>query len=311
VFGAPVSPSALETYLACPFAFYLRHVLGLEVLDEPDDALSIEPRDLGSVVHEILQATYGAAVASDTPTVELAVAALDQAAAAAFERAEAHGVTGFPLAWRVQRHELLADLRHVVESDPCWHDGLPPVHCEWSFGGRAAAAADADVVPELVVGDRTVRFRGRVDRVDASADGRRVRLVDYKTGAGATEAERLDQGRDVQLAVYVLAALAAAERDPDTIAAEYRMVRRVAGFRVLPLDPDPDAVRAGLAATLAVVVAGIAAGLYPRWHDLRRCRFCDAADRCGVDRFAFAAKRHDPRLRDLLSFTQSRGRRKP
>ena len=260
------------------------------------------------MVHEILRAAYDAAVGSDEPGVDLAIAALDHAAAAAFERAEAHGLTGFPLAWRVLRHELLADLRHVVQTDPCWRDGLPPVRCEWSFGGGTPGAGDPDIVPALVVGGRTVRFRGRVDRVDASADGRRVRLVDYKTGAGTTEAERIDQGRDVQLAVYVLAALAAAERGPDTIAAEYRMVRRGAGFKVLPLEPDPDAVRAGLAATLAVAVSGIAAGLYPRWHDYRRCRFCDAADRCGVDRFAFVAKRHDPRLRDLLSFKQHRAR---
>ena len=165
-------------------------------------------------------------------------------------------------------------------------------------------------MPELVVGDRVVRFRGRVDRVDARADGGLVRLVDYKTGAGVTEAERLDQGRDVQLAVYVLAALAAGEPAPAGVRAEYRMVRRAAGFKVLPLDADPGAVRDDLVATVAVAVAGMTAGLYPRWHDRRRCRFCDAAGRCGVDRLAFVAKRRDPRLRELLAFKESRGRRR-
>ncbi len=37
VFAAPISPSAVESYLSCPFAFYLRYVLGLEVPDEPDE----------------------------------------------------------------------------------------------------------------------------------------------------------------------------------------------------------------------------------------------------------------------------------
>ena len=36
---------------------------------------------------------------------------------------------------------LLADLRHVVETDPCWHDGLVPAQFEWWFGGDATGRA--------------------------------------------------------------------------------------------------------------------------------------------------------------------------
>ena len=61
VFAGPISPSALEQYLSCPFAFYLRYVLGLEVPDDPEESLSIEPVDLGSLAHEILQGAYAAA----------------------------------------------------------------------------------------------------------------------------------------------------------------------------------------------------------------------------------------------------------
>ncbi len=305
VFAEPLSPSALQSYLSCPFAFYLRYVLGLQVPDDPDETLSIEPVDLGSLAHEILQGAYAAAVQSGDVSAERVLAELDQVAGAAFARAEALGLTGFPLAWRVLSDELLVDLRHVVAADPCWAEGPPPARFEWSFGGLSAVggAVAPTAAPELLVGDRVVRFRGRIDRIDASPDERRVRLVDYKTGRGATEAERVRDGHDVQLPVYVLALLAAGEQVPDSLVAEYRMVRRSSGFRSVPLDAAADEVRATLAATLAVAVGGIEAGVFPRWPQ-RACDYCDAAASCGADAIAFRRKRTDPRLRDLLDFKE-------
>ena len=108
VFAGPISPSALEQYLSCPFAFYLRYVLGLEVPDDPEESLSIEPVDLGSLAHEILQGAYAAA-AVGVPSAVGVLAALDDVAAAAFARAEARGLTGFPLSWHVLADALLAD----------------------------------------------------------------------------------------------------------------------------------------------------------------------------------------------------------
>ncbi|MGZ4198693.1 MAG: PD-(D/E)XK nuclease family protein [Thermoleophilia bacterium] len=331
-----MSPSALQSYLSCPFAFYLRYVLGLQVPDEPDEALSIEPVDLGSVAHQILQNAYALAAQAGTPSKDLVLGELDQAAERAFARAEARGLTGFPLSWRVVSGELLADLRHVVATDPCWDDGLAPARFEWSFGrsrapatlgddasapplgadvaapplgaddASARVAGDDAPAPELLVGSRVVRFRGRIDRLDESPDGRRVRLVDYKTGKGTTESERVGAGRDVQLPVYVLALLASGAPAPETLAAEYRLVRRRAGFARLALPGGLDEVRESLAATLAIAVAGIEGGLFPRWPD-RACAYCDAAASCGVDRIAFAAKRHDPRLRGLMRFKEPAG----
>jgi ATP-dependent helicase/nuclease subunit B len=325
LFATPLSPSALQSYLSCPFAFYLRYVLGLQVPDDPDETLSIEPVDLGSLAHEILQGAYAAAVEAADVCAERVLAELEQVANVAFARAEARGLTGFPLSWRVLSNELLADLRHVVATDPCWTAGPPPARFEWSFGGLTgagapaagalppAAAASPDrpatptdrppASPELLVAGRLVRFRGRIDRIDASPDGRRVRLVDYKTGRGAAEVERVRDGHDVQLPVYVLALLAAGERVPDSLVAEYRMVRRSSGFRSVPLDAATDDVRDTLTATLAVAVSGIEAGVFPRWPQ-RACDYCDAAASCGADAIAFSRRRSDPRLRELLDFKE-------
>ena len=310
VLAGPISPSALEKYLSCPFAFYLRYVLGLEVPDEPEDALSIEPVDLGSLAHEILQGAYAAA-AGDEPSAAAVLAALDGVAAAAFARAEARGLTGFPLSWQVVADALLADLRHVVEVDPCWQDGLVPAQFEWWFGGEASkpglSAGDGAVAaaPELRIGERVVRFHGRVDRIDRGADGRAVRLVDYKTGKGTNEAGRVRQGRDVQLPVYVLALLAGG-RAPEQVVAEYRMVRRSVRFQ------DRAAVgRARRDRRAARHHARGRAGRHRRVGCIRAGRhttaeYCDDAERCGVDRIAFAFKRRDPRLRSAARLQGAR-----
>ena len=76
---------------------------------------------------------------------------------------------------------------------------------EVSFGD----AGQPDVVVPLPEG-RAVRFRGRIDRVDRSPDGRTVVVYDYKTGNPARAASLRDYpvlaGQRLQLPVYAHAA---------------------------------------------------------------------------------------------------------
>ena len=47
--GDVFSPTALEAWTACPFAYFLRHVLGLREVENPEDELSMRPTDRGYV----------------------------------------------------------------------------------------------------------------------------------------------------------------------------------------------------------------------------------------------------------------------
>lgn len=49
-----VSVTAFKDYLACPFLFYLKHILKMEPLS--DDKSELDALDFGSLVHEVLQA---------------------------------------------------------------------------------------------------------------------------------------------------------------------------------------------------------------------------------------------------------------
>ena len=53
----PFSPTALDTYLECPLAFYFRYVLGFEKKDEATG--EIERTDIGKFVHSVLSRYFG------------------------------------------------------------------------------------------------------------------------------------------------------------------------------------------------------------------------------------------------------------
>ncbi len=296
-FSAPVSPSAIQAYLTCPFRFYASYLLGMSVVDEPEVALEIEPADYGTLVHGILRDLFASAAADpglgEAAALQLAPAIVRLAA----ERAEADGLTGFPLAWAVRREQLLADVLRAVRLDPSWSDGLRPAHLEWSFGASPAPAV------ELVLGSRTIRFKGRIDRLDRDDRGERLRLIDYKTGKGDRERTQLNKGQNVQLPVYRLA-VAQLEAAVHAIACEFRLINRSAGFASLPLPGDADEILAGLETALGVAVGGIESGLYPRWRSGDGCAYCDLEPGCDATQWSLEIKLDDPDLDALKAFKQ-------
>jgi len=113
----------------------------------------------------------------------------------------------------------------------------------------------------FAIGDH--QLRGRVDRVDRHADGS-YELIDYKTGE-----QRTDQGDDVQLALYRLAARSAWEIEAD--AGSYWYVlndERV----TLPAAPD-DAER--VERTVLEVGAGIEGQDFEPRPSYEICSWCD------------------------------------
>ena len=53
------SATRLEGWAACPFAYLLRNVLGVDEVENPEDELQITPRDKGSLVHQALEDFIG------------------------------------------------------------------------------------------------------------------------------------------------------------------------------------------------------------------------------------------------------------
>jgi RecB family exonuclease len=296
-FAREMPPTRLERYVACPFAFLLRDVLRLEAPEEPAEGIDMDALEFGQLAHRVLERTYDAVIAEGLD-LDGALAALQSAWEAGCAEAEQQGVTGAALAWGARRTTLLDDLEESLRRDPVFGRGDGrPLQVEWPFGEAVGRAVSLDLAD-----GREIRFSGRLDRVDETPRGARV--IDYKTGKGTTERQRLKDRLSVQLPVYQLALRRAGEGRPAEIECVYRLVTRRGGFRDLSLpDAEPDALNV-LRALVTEALALFEGGVLAR-STAGRCEYCDVAYACGASSWTRARKRRHAGLARLVALQSS------
>lgn len=317
-FDQPRSPTGLENYAACPFRFFLRNVLGVGALDDPTELERMSGRDVGVLVHAVLERFIDergiqAAKQPDEPwSVDDRRRLLEIAEeeAAAFR---AEGRTGRPLLWEVQWHNLRRQLIAILDADEAQRrdDGMVPVAVEHRFG-----VDDSEPVT-LDLGDgRTVAFRGIIDRVDRSVDGRKLRVVDYKTGGDEgydVDDDLTARGQKLQLAIYALAA----RRDhpgAEEVEARYWFVN--GGRTPLRGGRFDAAAEARFTDVVTTVLDGVVAGRFPanpgdeKWSRGRyvhqHCKWCDYDRVCATTRgWAWQQARQLPELADYVALAEA------
>ena len=205
-FRAPPSPGKVETpirrlnvtafrdYLACPYRFYLKHILGLRRLD--DAAQELDGSAFGQLAHTVLAAFGRSPLASSTDGRAIAAQLnqlLDRQVVRDF------GIEP-PTAVRVQIEQLRArfasfaqrQARHAAE-------GWVIQEVELSFHDNPA---------EIEVDGRTIAIDGRIDRIDFNQRTGEYLVLDYKTGEVAQTPEdahrRGERWTDLQLPLYHL-----------------------------------------------------------------------------------------------------------
>jgi RecB family exonuclease len=258
----------------------------------------MDVREFGSLAHGILETAYGRVI-DEGLGLAGALDAVTEAWRLHCAEAERSGVTGAALAWEVRRDVLLDDLREAVRRDPVFAADGSPSGVEWRFGELHERVVTLDLED-----GRAVRFAGRLDRVDRTPSGARV--IDYKTGAGGTERQRLKDGLTIQLPVYQLAVrewwseLGDGGPEPAVISAAYRLVTRRGGFEDLTLPADETAAQARLRALVSGALHLVDAGRFPR-TTRGRCEYCDVGYACGVSAWARARKREHEALAPVVS----------
>ena len=306
-----VSPTGLERWAVCPFSYLVESVLRARAVENPEEELSMSPLHKGSLVHEalerfvteILERPERQQPAAGAPWPPDDRARLAAIGAELCDRYEARGLTGRPLFWRRDRARLLAELDHFLDVDDHHRrtHRSRPVAAELAFG---FPSAPLDAVPLRLPDGRSVRFRGRADRVDRAEDGT-LHVVDYKTGS-ARDVEKLCadepdlRGTKLQLAVYGVAGALHAGTPGAAVQSEYWFVSDKGRFRRIGYEVTPEVLER-VGRTLATMVDGIEAGLFPArptpgstrfWVD---CPACDP-DALGVVelRRRWERKRLDP-----------------
>ena len=127
-----------------------------------------------------------------------------QIAEAEFRDAESRGVTGKPLLWELEKQNIREDLVIFLVAEARVREQSRPAKSAWRllrfWRGLSRCAGRGD----------GLRFRGLIDRVDISVDGKSALVMDYKTGSPSPytglEKDPIDHGKRLQLGIYSLAA---------------------------------------------------------------------------------------------------------
>ncbi|MGI9029513.1 MAG: PD-(D/E)XK nuclease family protein [Ilumatobacteraceae bacterium] len=305
----PISPTQVEQWRECPHAYFVRYLLGVRPIEEPEAIEVLSPLDRGQVIHEAIDRLHQRVLDGDladpspcgwTDPHRTALAAVGSEVAAELQAA---GRSGRAASWVTERTSILDELDEWLTRDAARWAGRSIRASELSFGG----GGDTGVPVSIELSDgRPLLFTGRIDRIDELADGGVV-VTDHKTGKaddhlGLAPDDPTLGGTRFQLPVYAAAASTLSWRLPGTsVHAEYAFLRR-GRFERVGLTFD-DATWQLVRRELDDVVAGIDAGLFParpappEWRRFVRCWFCEPDGLGTAERWnEWERKRHDPRL---------------
>ncbi len=181
-----LSVSAYRNLVACPYRFFVLHVLGLQPDEEA--AEEIGKSDYGQFVHEVLMHFHRA---------HPRVIDLSPGEAEAALRTLSADCAGRLFSGDVMAEGWLQRWLDVVPAYLDWQRQREQAGWFWAEGEREGSCDFP--LPE---GKRLVLY-GRIDRIDQGDGG--VALLDYKTSAPASLQQAVAApGEDVQLAAYAL-----------------------------------------------------------------------------------------------------------
>jgi ATP-dependent helicase/DNAse subunit B len=209
------SPTSLETYATCPFAYFLNRVIGLEALPEVEPNLSASDR--GTAIHNVLSTFYREwrAAGNTKVTPSSLTEATEMILRLANAELEKYSFQS-PL-WDATKILMLGNPRNgpgyferFLESETLESDSpLVPTRFEYSFGMGTDLSDDPASSPEPVEltspdGTKKLRIRGRIDRIDITPEEQFL-IYDYKSGRDHPKAKDIETGTALQLPLYLLA----------------------------------------------------------------------------------------------------------
>ncbi|MGW8593350.1 PD-(D/E)XK nuclease family protein [Dietzia sp. NPDC055877] len=213
VLDRPLSPTRLEDWAQSPYLFFLSTILRVRTLDDPADAIEMDLRDYGDLVHTILQRYVDDRIEIGSgPDRDLLMSALKTECDAVV--ASSPGLVAS--LWRRRELLLRAELDRWFDEDTADADqGWRPTATELGFG-RADDAGEVLEIPYEVTtstGTTSLLLAGSIDRIDNRSGAQRV--TDYKTGRKPedddqpTTEDPTRSGTRFQLPLYAEAAAAA------------------------------------------------------------------------------------------------------
>lgn len=179
-----LSPSALTNFVACPYQFFAKYMLRVQVMDELSDAP--EKRDYGNWLHSILE-KYHETVRDEKTPLDAREVLLRAISKDVFDK---------------EMRQYPGALAYYVR----WQKVIP-AYLDWANEREAAgwyfATGETLQKKMLTWEDGQIELYGRIDRIDQHRDDRRA-VLDYKTRNVLSLTKKMQEDEDYQLAFYGL-----------------------------------------------------------------------------------------------------------
>lgn len=159
----PLPVTRLERYADCAFQGFAAIVLRATRDESVSDGLGV--RERGTLIHAAVAEALSAIAGRQGPDEELLTTALEAAERVLAQHA---GSALRGAALRAARGDVRSLVRWSLE------------HRDYAFRDAEKGFGEREAWAPLELGP--YRLSGRVDRIDVSTDGQRVRIIDYKTG---------------------------------------------------------------------------------------------------------------------------------
>ena len=280
------SVSRLNDFGKCPFRFWVSHILNVKKIEEPE--VGLDAKLLGELYHKTLELFYKALSLHG-----LTILSTDDRVGLLFEESIDQGIlwleTEKPFKkgefWSYEQNEIRFRLRRFftkeLERAEKTNGEFTPHLFEQAFGFDDK---EADSAPALIIksGGRTVKLRGRIDRLDRSAAGL-YRVIDYKAGSGSIKVDEALAGRNMQLPIYGMALSQAVQPGATVKGGSYLSISSGEQTGSVVFDePDVDLIGT-VEGNIGRFVQSISAGQFTVEPSSKNaCNYCDHSQLCRI-----------------------------
>ncbi len=303
-----MSASRIEKMAVCPFSYLLYYVLKVRPLEEviAKKGEWLDPMQRGKLLHELFyEFMKEITEKNEKPSVKAHQKLIEQLAEKIIKTYKEEIPPPGEAVYEQERKKLLktALVFLRVEEEHCRQ--CTPLFFELAFGLGEDRQSDLCMKEpvEISVGNgKSIRLRGRIDRVDKIAE-HDYEIWDYKTGSayGHTDNGCFSRGKTLQHALYALAAeiiLKNTGRDKSAIVKRsgyFFPSEKETGKRLTRYRNDK-----ALGEILNSLCDSVKAGLFLPSDDTNSCTFCKYTGVCGGDVVAPAkSKMENPENTEL------------
>ena len=193
--GGHTSASQIEKYMKCPFIHYMDYVLRVR----PREKAELKVRDLGSIIHEVLQIFFSSCDYRNTDAAKIKkkVLSITESVLSKEEYAQMSAIPHL----KGEIEEIKQRCVFLIQTlcERMKNSDFTPVILEEAFG----MGGKYDPI-KIKLKNKTVDLLGRIDRVDRCGDY--ITVVDYKSAASITfSLPQVIYGERIQLFIYMKA----------------------------------------------------------------------------------------------------------